>query len=183
MNGAVLVDIAKRAIASEFGVDSGIDIRELEERYPELKKEQATFVTLTIDGQLRGCIGSIIPHRPLLNDLILNAKSASFNDPRFPPLTPEEFKNVEIEVSLLSVPKFLEYSDIDDLRHKIHPGVDGVILQCDGRQATFLPQVWEQLNRFDLFFAHLCLKAGLSQDCLECHPDIFVYQVEKFKRS
>jgi len=180
MDGKVLIEIARRSIASEFGIADDINVEELEKRYPELKKEQATFVTLTIYGQLRGCIGSIIPYRPLLNDIVSNAKSAAFNDPRFPPLTPEEFENIEIEVSLLSVPEFLEYSDVEDLRCKIRPGIDGVILQCDGKQATFLPQVWEQLNNFDLFFTHLCLKAGLEQNCLECHPQIFTYQVEKF---
>ncbi|SFO93587.1 AmmeMemoRadiSam system protein A [Hydrogenimonas thermophila] len=178
--GELLIEIARKAIASEFGIVNEIEVEELEKKYPELKKEQATFVTLTIDGQLRGCIGSIIPHRPLLNDIVSNAKSAAFGDPRFSPLTPEEFKKVKIEVSLLSVPEFLEYSDIEDLKSKIRPGVDGVILQCNGRQATFLPQVWEQLNDFYQFFAHLCLKAGLQQNCLECHPQIFVYQVEKF---
>jgi len=183
VNGEVLIDIAKRSIALEFGLDSKIDIQELEKRYPKLKDKRATFVTLTIDGQLRGCIGSIIPYRSLLNDLISNAKSASFNDPRFPPLTLEEFKNVKVEVSLLSVPNLLEYTNIDDLKDKIRPMIDGVILQCDGKQATFLPQVWEQLNSFDLFFSHLCLKAGLLQDCLKSHPDIFVYQVEKFKEN
>ena len=176
----LLLEIARNSIASEFGIVNIKDIQELEKRYPELQREQAVFVTLTMDGQLRGCIGSIIPHRPLLEDIISNAKSAAFGDPRFPPLTLEEFKKVKIEVSLLSVPEFLEYSDIDDLRSKIRPNIDGVILQCDGRQSTFLPQVWEQLNSFDLFFAHLCLKAGLQQNCLECHPQIFVYQVEKF---
>jgi len=180
MDGKVLIEIAKISIASEFGIAERIDVEELEKRYPELKTEQATFVTLTIDGQLRGCIGSIIPHRSLLYDIVSNAKSAAFNDPRFPPLTPEEFTKVKIEVSLLSVPEFLEYSDIDDLRSKIRPGIDGVILQCDSRQATFLPQVWEELNSFELFFTHLCLKAGLQQNCLECYPKIFVYQVEKF---
>ena len=178
--GELLLKIARNSIASEFGITERKDVEELEKRYPELKKEQAAFVTLTIDGQLRGCIGSITPYRPLLNDIVSNAKSAAFGDPRFPPLTPEEFSKVKIEVSLLTVPKYLEYSDIEDLRSKVRLGVDGVILQCDGRQATFLPQVWEELNSFDLFFAHLCLKAGLERNCLECHPQIFLYQVEKF---
>jgi len=178
--GELLLEIARNSIASEFGIEKRKDTKELEKKYPELKNKQATFVTLTIDGQLRGCIGSIIPHRSLLNDIVSNAKSAAFGDPRFLPLTLEEFKKVKIEVSLLTVPKFLEYSDIDDLRSKIRLGIDGVILQCDGKQATFLPQVWEELNSFDLFFAHLCLKASLEQNCLECHPQIFTYQVEKF---
>ncbi len=181
MNGELLLKIARQAIASAFGQAPEVDKEALVAQYPELAKEQATFVTLTIGGQLRGCIGSIVPHRRLIDDLVANARAAAFEDPRFSPLTAEEFENVDIEVSLLTVPQALEYSDIEDLRRKIRPGEDGVILHLDGRQATFLPQVWEELNDFDLFFAHLCLKAGLPQNCLAYHPTIFTYRVEKFK--
>ena len=181
MNSELLLQIARQSIASAFGLAPEVDKEALVAEYPELAKEQATFVTLTINGQLRGCIGSIIPHRRLIDDLVANARAAAFEDPRFSPLTREEFENVDIEVSLLTVPKELPYTDTEDLRKKIRPGVDGVILQLDGRQATFLPQVWEELNDFDLFFAHLCLKAGLPQNCLAYHPLIFTYQVEKFK--
>ncbi|WP_456485952.1 AmmeMemoRadiSam system protein A [Hydrogenimonas sp.] len=181
MNGELLLKIARQSIASAFGLAPEVDKGSLVAQYPELGEQKATFVTLTIDGQLRGCIGSIIPHRPLIDDLVANARAAAFEDPRFSPLTAEEFEKVDIEVSLLTVPQPLEYSDIEDLRRKIRPGVDGVILQLDGHQATFLPQVWEELSDFDLFFAHLCLKAGLPQNCLEYHPQIFIYQVEKFK--
>ncbi|WP_201352386.1 AmmeMemoRadiSam system protein A [Hydrogenimonas urashimensis] len=181
MNGELLLKIARQSIASAFGLAPEVDKEALVARYPELAREQATFVTLTINGGLRGCIGSIVPHRRLIDDLVANARAAAFEDPRFSPLKAEEFENVDIEVSLLSVPQPLEYTDIEDLRQKIRPEVDGVILQLDGRQATFLPQVWEDLNDFDLFFAHLCLKAGLPQNCLAYHPTIFTYQVEKFK--
>ncbi len=181
MNGELLLQIARQAIASAFGLAPEVDKEGLVAQYPELAKEQATFVTLTIDGNLRGCIGSIVPHRRLIDDLVENARAAAFGDPRFSRLTPEEFEKVAIEVSLLTVPQPLAYTDVEDLRHKITPGEDGVILQLDGRQATFLPQVWEELNDFDLFFAHLCLKAGLPQNCLVYHPQIFTYRVEKFK--
>ncbi len=179
--GELLLKIAREAIASRFGLAPEVDMEELKKEYPELAKKQATFVTLTIDGRLRGCIGSIIPHRPLVEDLAANAIAAAFDDPRFPPLSEEEFEKVDIEVSLLTVPQPLEYSDIEDLKRKIEPGKDGVILQLDGRQATFLPQVWEDLSDFDLFFAHLCVKAGLPQNCLEYHPTIYTYRVEKFR--
>ncbi len=181
MDGRVLLAIARQAIASSFGLAPQIDRERLVAQHPELAKEQATFVTLTIGGKLRGCIGSIVPHRPLIDDLIANARAAAFDDPRFAPLSREEFDEVAIEVSLLTVPKPLEYEDVDDLRRKIEPGLDGVILQLDGRQATFLPQVWEELADFDLFFAHLCLKAGLPQNCLAYHPQIHTYRVEKFR--
>ncbi|MCF6201141.1 MAG: AmmeMemoRadiSam system protein A [Hydrogenimonas sp.] len=179
--GELLLKIARQAIASAFGLAPEVDKEALKREHPELAKEQATFVTLTIDGKLRGCIGSIIPHRSLLDDLVANAKAAAFDDPRFAPLAQEEFERVGIEVSLLTVPQPLEYKDIEDLRGKIEPGKDGVILQLNGRQATFLPQVWEDLNDFDLFFAHLCVKAGLLQNCLQYHPQIYIYRVEKFK--
>ncbi|WP_457593007.1 AmmeMemoRadiSam system protein A [Hydrogenimonas sp.] len=179
--GELLLRIAREAIASAFGLAPEIDKEALTAKYPELGKEQATFVTLTIDGRLRGCIGSIVPHRPLIDDLVANARAAAFEDPRFAPLTREEFEKADIEVSLLTVPQPLEYEDVEDLRRKIVPGRDGVILQLDGRQATFLPQVWEELNDFDLFFAHLCQKAGLPQNCLAYHPQIYTYRVEKFR--
>ena len=112
-----------------------------------------------------------------------NARAAAFRDTRFPPLQPEELDEVGIEISLLTVPQPLPYADVEDLRRKIRPGVDGVIIRLDGRQATFLPSVWEQLPDFDRFFTHLCMKAGLPGDCLRMHPEIFVYQAEKIEEA
>ncbi|WP_263832409.1 AmmeMemoRadiSam system protein A [Sulfurospirillum oryzae] len=177
----VILDIAKQAIHDSFNHTSTIDTKALLECYPELSKPKATFVTLTLDHQLRGCIGSLIAHRPLLDDLIHNAQAAAFEDPRFYPLSPEEFSRVHIEVSLLSEPEVVVYSDIEDLKSKVTVGVDGIILQRGSRKATFLPQVWEQLPTFELFFSHLCQKAGLESGCLESHPDIWHYRVEKVK--
>jgi uncharacterized protein len=177
----VILAIAKQAIQDGFEHASTIDTNALLTEYPEFSKPKATFVTLTLDGQLRGCIGSLIAHRPLLDDLIHNAKAAAFDDPRFYPLSLEEFLHVNIEVSLLSEPEVVEYRDIDDLKSKITAGMDGIILQKGGRKATFLPQVWEQLPTFELFFSHLCQKAGLDAHCLENHPDISRYRVEKVK--
>lgn len=157
----------------------GKDIKSIEELSPEFKKEAATFVTLNLNGNLRGCIGTLIAHRTLYDDIIHNAKAAAFGDYRFPPLTKEEFKNVEIEVSLLSKPQNLSYENIDDLKSKLTIGTDGVILRKGGYQATFLPQVWEQLPTFELFFNHLCQKAGLGGNCLDDLPQIDIYQVEK----
>jgi len=177
----VILNIAKQAIKDRFESTSTIDTLSLLKQYPEFSKPKATFVTLTLDHQLRGCIGSLIAHRSLLDDLIYNAKAAAFDDPRFYPLTPEEFLHVTIEVSLLSEPTRVEYHDSKDLKSKITVGEDGVILQKGTRKATFLPQVWEQLPSFELFFSHLCQKAGLESGCLESHPDIWHYRVEKVK--
>ncbi len=175
----LLLQIAKNAIKEEFSKEKLIDKEDLIRKYPWLLEKQAVFVTLNKNHNLRGCIGSIIPHRSLIDDLLSNAKAAAFSDPRFNPLEKEEFDEIEIEVSLLSVPKELPYDDIEDLKSKIRPLIDGVILQLDGYQATFLPQVWEELRSFEEFFAHLCMKASLSIDCLKYHPAIFTYQVEK----
>ena len=177
----LLLKIAFDAIKEEFTKQKLIDREALVEKYPWLLKEQAVFVTLNKNHNLRGCIGSIIPHRALIDDLIANAKAAAFSDPRFNPLSPQELDQIELEVSLLTIPKELSYSDIEDLRKKIRPMIDGVILQIDGYQATFLPQVWEDLKTFDEFFAHLCLKASLPMDCLKYHPKIYTYQVEKIE--
>lgn len=174
------LSIAKEAIASKFD-GSDIDKYIYLNQYPALGVNKATFVTLTLHGQLRGCIGSLIARRPLIDDLISNAQSAAFNDPRFSPLTPSEFQNVTIEVSLLSEPLLLQYSDTVDLKSKIRINEDGIILRYGNNQATFLPQVWEELNDFESFFAHLGMKAGLGSNPLQYHPEIYSYQVEKIK--
>ena len=178
----VLLTLARAAIAQELGIDYGVDMEALKRDNPWLEEKGAAFVTLNrkADGALRGCIGSIVAHQSLYDDIVKNAKSAAFSDPRFNALTPEEFDAITIEVSLLTPPQPLHYSSIVDLKSKIDIGKDGVILKLGPYQATFLPQVWEQLPSFELFFSHLCQKAGLPENCLEEHPDIFVYQVEEY---
>lgn len=174
-----LLTLARKSIEEVLQAEHTIDRNALLEQYPVLGEKMATFVTLTIEGELRGCIGSLVAHRPLIDDIIHNAKAAAFQDPRFSPLTTSEYLHAAVEVSLLTPPEKLEYSDVEELRTKIRPNVDGVILSLNGRQATFLPQVWEQLPSFDEFFTHLCLKAGLPPNAMTHHPEIFTYQVEK----
>ena len=182
---AILPRIARRSIELALsGQPFPADERAaLLERFPELGRQRATFVTLKLNGRLRGCIGSILPRRALIDDVIENARAAAFKDTRFSPLTPEEFPYITIEISLLTLPEALPWTDIADLRARLRPGIDGVILRFDGRQATFLPSVWEQLPDFDRFFQHLCLKAGLPADCLRLHPEIYVYQAEKIEET
>jgi AmmeMemoRadiSam system protein A len=171
------LEIAWKAIANSFNPNVKV-----EKPSSELfEKEGATFVTLNIDGRLRGCIGSLVAHRILFDDLVHNAKAAAFGDPRFKPLTKDEFLNTDVEVSLLTPAVELPYKNRDDLKSKIAVGEDGVILKLDGKQATFLPQVWEQLPTFEQFFSHLCQKAGLDAGCIENHPTIYTYKVEKYK--
>lgn len=174
-----LVDLAKKAIQEEFDKKHLIDPVLLYDQHPELSRPQATFVTLHLNGQLRGCIGSLTAYRPLFEDLVHNAKASAFEDPRFYPLSQEEFLRTDVEVSLLSAPEAVPYDTVEALKKLIVPRVDGIILQKGSKKATFLPQVWEQLPSFELFFSHLCQKAGLEANCLEKHPDIWRYRVEK----
>jgi len=179
-----LLTLARAAIAEAVGLDYTLDLKTLLAENPWLHEQGASFVTLTINGgQLRGCIGSIIAHQKLYEDIIQNAKNAAIGDPRFPSLTQKEFEDITVEVSILSEPKPLEYKSIEDLKSKIRIGIDGVVLKHGTYQATFLPQVWEQLPSFELFFAHLCQKAGMEADCLSRMPDIFTYQVEEYKED
>lgn len=181
----LILSIARKAILEEFVGRPLIDKQALYEKYPFFREKAAVFVTLnkrrggTGDLVLRGCIGSILPTRPFLEDLIHNAKAAAFHDYRFPPLTREEFDEVEIEVSILSLPKEVHYEDPEELRQIIRPYVHGVILTLGYNRATFLPDVWEKLPDFDLFFEHLCKKAGLPGDCLKYKPKIEIYTVQK----
>ena len=177
----LLLELAHEAINHKLTGAPLVDKEQIITQYPKLNDQRATFVTLNLDGRLRGCIGSLIAHRTLYDDIIHNAQSAAFGDPRFAPLSLEEFQYVDIEISLLTPAELLPYDDITDLRSKIIANKHGVILKLGSYQATFLPQVWEQLPTFETFFAHLCAKAGLSGSCLEQHPQIYTYEVEKIK--
>jgi len=149
---------------------------------PALQADGASFVTLAVHGNLRGCIGALEPYQPLAEDVREHAIAAALQDYRFPPVTAGEVDGIEIEVSRLTMPVPLEYADADDLLNKLHPGVDGVILK-DGpfRRATFLPQVWEKLPDKVEFLENLCYKMGSSPDTWRTKKlEVLVYQVEEF---
>ncbi|NPA13298.1 MAG: AmmeMemoRadiSam system protein A [Aquificae bacterium] len=182
--GRGLVKLARMAI-QEY-LTKGIKIDLVEVPYESWKKKGASFVTIekSPTHQLRGCIGSIIPHQPLYKDVIDNAISAATSDPRFPPLTPEELDDVIIKVSILSFPQPLEYKDPYDLLEKITPFRDGLIIKYGNHQATFLPDVWEELPDKKLFLSHLCQKAGLPADCWLTLPiQVFVYHTKVFSEE
>jgi len=146
----------------------------------ELNERRATFVTLTIGGQLRGCIGMLEACRPLAEDVAANACAAAFEDPRFPPLTKKEFEKLEIHISVLSPPEELNFSSEEDVLRQIRPGIDGLILQDGFHRGTFLPSVWEELPQKELFWAHLKLKAGLPADYWSDTVRVFHYTTEYF---
>lgn len=148
---------------------------------PALLSEGASFVTLTLDGQLRGCIGALEPYQSLAEDVREHAVAAALHDPRFPPVTSAELPRIHIEISRLTHPHPLHYTDADDLLSRLKPGFDGVILRDGFRRATFLPQVWAQLPQKETFLNHLCLKMGASPDLWrKKHIDVEIYQVEEF---
>lgn len=148
---------------------------------PIFREPAATFVTLKIAGRLRGCIGNLAPAGSLWDGIRDNAVNAAFHDHRFPPLRADELSRVHIDVSILSPPRPLEYSDGDELVRQLRPGVDGVILRDGWRSATFLPQVWEQLPSAEEFLDHLCLKAGLPKKSWREKPlAIETYEVQCF---
>ncbi|MBU0632968.1 AmmeMemoRadiSam system protein A [bacterium] len=174
----ILLRIAKTAILNRFDADYKIDRADLFEEYPYLLKNGAAFVTLHYDNQLRGCIGSIIAHRSLLDDIVGNAVSAAFNDPRFSSLSVDELSHLKLEVSVLTEPELINYDDYTDLLTKITPRLDGLILKQGIYQGTFLPQVWEQLPSTEEFLEHLSYKAGANPSIYEEHPSIYSYRVD-----
>jgi AmmeMemoRadiSam system protein A len=121
------------------------------------------FVTLTKQNSLRGCIGSLEPHRPLLEDVLENSRAAAFYDPRFPPVEAAELSSIVISISVLFPPKRIPFQSEQALIDSLQPGIDGVILEFGSRRATFLPSVWEMLPDAQTFFSQLKLKAGFSQ--------------------
>jgi len=148
---------------------------------PSLLEQGASFVTLTVHGELRGCIGALEAYQPLVDDVREHAVAAALEDPRFPPVRENELGRIQIEVSRLTPPVPLEYSDSRDLVAKLHPHVDGVILKSDFRRATFLPQVWEKLPNPEEFLDHLCAKMGARSNLWRTTKlQIFIYQVEEF---
>jgi len=148
---------------------------------PCLRESGASFVTLTVHGNLRGCIGALEPYQPLAMDVREHAIAAALEDPRFPPVQSKELDQIEIEVSRLTVPHRLEYKDADDLLAKLNPNVDGVILNDGWRRATFLPQVWEKIPDKAEFLAELCFKMGSAPDTWRNkHLEVLIYQVEEF---
>lgn len=177
-DAALLTGLARAAVARQFGRAAPAL------PYPSwLERPGATFVTLTQDGQLRGCIGSLEAHRPLGRDLEANAQAAAFRDPRFPPLTEAELDRTRVEVSILSAPEAMSFKDEQDALAQLRPGIDGVIFESGWHRATFLPQVWEQLPEPRQFMARLKMKAGLPADYWSDEVRLLRYTVDKYEET
>ena len=129
------------------------------------RKKRGCFVTLHKHGRLRGCIGNIFPVHPLAVAVRKNALNAAFHDPRFPPVRLDEMQDIDIEISVLTLPRELEFKDAEALKRQLRPEVDGVVIsQGIFRRSTYLPQVWEQLPDKESFLSHLCVKGGMAPD-------------------
>jgi AmmeMemoRadiSam system protein A len=148
---------------------------------PILLEDGASFVTLTINNNLRGCIGALEAHQPLVEDVREHAIAAALEDPRFRPVQENELSRIRLEVSRLTAPRLLEYSSSEDLLAKLNPHVDGVILKDGRRRATFLPQVWEKIPNPEDFLNQLCAKMGTKANLWRDKKfQVYVYQVEEF---
>ena len=173
--GKTLLFIARGSIENElFPQEQGSTTA------PWLGQAGATFVTLTKNEELRGCIGSLEATRPLGEDVAQNALGAAFRDPRFPAMTAAEWPQCRIEVSLLSTPKPVRFADEADLLAQIEAGKDGLIVEADGKRGTFLPQVWEDIQDKRAFVSSLLRKAGLPADTRLTRCRFSRYRVAKW---
>jgi len=175
----ILLDLARSSIKGDLP-----DLEIIEQTVSEnLKKPKGVFVTLTENGELRGCIGNIVPVEPLYKAVISCARDAAYSDWRFPPVREYEIDLLKIEISVLSDLTPLEYSTVEDLLGKLDESL-GVVIEKEAHRATFLPQVWEELPKKEDFLSHLCVKAGLSPDEWKSRKlKISVYTVEKFSEE
>jgi len=176
--GSILLTLARSEIGSKLGQE-----RSLLAQADWLNEPGACFVTLTRQGELRGCIGTLEAHRPLGVDVRENAVAAAFRDPRFTPLTLVEFDDIRVEVSLLSPTEVLVVASEEHALASLRPGVDGVVFEYRHYRSTFLPQVWEQLPEPAEFMAYLKRKAGLSTDFWAEDVRLSRYTVSKWKES
>jgi AmmeMemoRadiSam system protein A len=183
VQGEILLKTARTAI-SRYLQQGRKWVPALDDCDGPLKASRACFVTLQRDGQLRGCIGSLEAHEPLILNVAHNAWSAAFADPRFPPVSASELNELHIDVSVLGLPEAIHFDSDIHLIEQLRPGVDGLILYTpQGSRATFLPSVWEQLPNPLHFLQHLKQKAGLAPDFW--HPALRAerYEVQYFEES
>lgn len=176
-----LLSLARRAIAHYFRSGAQLELEPSEVPSKKLVENGACFVTLKINGQLRGCIGSLEAHQPLFKDVIANALAAAFADPRFYPLTPSELDKVKISISYLTPAKEVKLRAPEEIIEKLVPGKHGLIIQQGFARATFLPAVWEEIPDKIEFLTHLSIKAGLGPNgWKEKGTRFFIYEAEEF---
>ncbi|MEM2955038.1 MAG: AmmeMemoRadiSam system protein A [Candidatus Nanoarchaeia archaeon] len=178
-----LIKLARQVLEKYLLEKTVIQIKE-NEITPKMKEVRGCFVTLKKFGNLRGCIGHILPQEELYKCVIDNAINAAVNDIRFKPVTYDELKDIKIEISVLTVPKQLSFSSSEELLNKLRPNLDGVVIRYQGRTSTYLPQVWEMIPDKQEFLSELCLKQGSPPDCWK-RPGVVieVYQAEVWEEE
>jgi len=175
----ILLGVAMDSI--RYGLETGRPLNPNLDDVPEtLQAPGAVFVTLNLQGRLRGCIGSFEACRPLLQDVAQNAFSAGFMDHRFSPVSAGELSELEIHLSLLTPLEPLKAESREDLLRKLKPGVDGLLLEDPPHRSTFLPQVWNSLADPEVFLSELLLKAGLPRSHWSKTISFHRYGVEEF---
>jgi hypothetical protein len=174
--GKILLTLARNAIASQLGISHSEDIDAVD----WLQQNGASFVTLTKNNELRGCIGSLQSYQTLADDVRSNAIAAAFHDTRFAPLSRDEYNQIKVEVSVLSPMQTVDFVSQADLLAKLRPNIDGVVMEYAGHRGTFLPQVWEQIPDKQSFLNQLKLKAGLPIDFWDNGIKVERYQVSKY---
>jgi len=174
--GAVLLPLARATIAAQLGLPAAPA-----PDAPWLHATGAAFVTLMLDGKLRGCIGTLEPHRVLGDDVKANALAAAFRDPRFKPLTAGELAKTSVEVSVLSPVEVMQWRDEDDALAQLRAGIDGVIFEYGHHRSTFLPQVWEEFADAKTFMGNLKYKGGLPPDFWDPAVKLSRYTVAKWR--
>jgi AmmeMemoRadiSam system protein B/AmmeMemoRadiSam system protein A len=178
--GEALLGIARGAISHRLGLAGEAPPTDAA---PWLNRPGASFVTLMLEDRLRGCIGSLAATRRLGEDVAQNALAAALRDPRFAPLAADEWQRCQLEVSVLSPAKPLRFGDEAEMLAQLRAGEDGVILEHEGRRATFLPQVWESLPDKRQFLGELMRKAGIPAETRLARCKLWRYRVIKWKRS
>lgn len=158
-----LLKVARESIAFGLKHHKPLPVNVREHSF-NLQQHRATFVTLHLHEKLRGCIGTLEAHQPLIKDVAVHAFAAAFEDTRFTPITGNELPQLDIHISILTPASPMTFTSENDLLKQLRPGVDGLILQAGHHRGTFLPSVWEQLPEPKQFLLHLKMKAGLTGD-------------------
>lgn len=177
-----LLRLARSAISSNLL--EGVTIQRPLRISQAMKEKRGCFVTLHKQGVLRGCIGTIEPVKPLVMLVEENAVNAAFRDPRFPPVDKDELLAIDIEISVLTLPRVLRCEDCEDLKRQLKPGMHGVIISRGNCRATFLPQVWEQLPDKESFLECLCRKGCMDKNAWKDTGTVVeVYEAEYFSEK
>lgn len=181
-NKEYFLQLSRRTLEKYFQNKGILNVEE-DDLDNSLKEKKGVFVTLWKNQSLRGCIGSLEGTKPIFEGVIENTLASALYDPRFSPLSKEELKDIKIEISIIEplkkLPDFKKEEDLLDYLKKNKPGL---LIKKGIFQATFLPQVWEELKSPELFLSHLCQKAGLPpNEWKNKDLEMFEYEVDVFR--